>query len=63
RLWPIDPLTDQEIGGLITWIPASMMSLAALLILWARWIHEDARIHARRTQRTPPAIGPARRLQ
>jgi len=47
RLWPVQPLTDQEIGGLITWIPASMMSLAALLILWARWLHNDALAHAR----------------
>lgn len=56
RLWPLDPLTDQEIGGLITWIPASMMSLAALLILWARWLHHDARAYALRLQRAVPAV-------
>lgn len=63
RLWPLDPLTDQEIGGLITWIPASMMSLAALLILWSRWLHYDARVYALRAQRTAPAIERMGRLQ
>lgn len=33
RAWVIDPLTDQEIGGLITWIPGAMMSVVAILIV------------------------------
>lgn len=33
RAWPIDPLTDQQLGGLITWIPASMMSVVAALVV------------------------------
>ncbi|MCE8016374.1 cytochrome c oxidase assembly protein [Halomonas sp. MCCC 1A17488] len=33
RAWPIAPLTDQQLGGLITWIPASMMSVAGVLIV------------------------------
>ncbi len=45
RLWPIAPVTDQEIGGLITWIPASMMSVVVGLILWQRWMRNDDRIH------------------
>ncbi len=43
RLWPVDPVTDQQIGGLITWIPASMMDTAAALLVLARWIHADER--------------------
>jgi putative membrane protein len=35
RAFPIDPLLDQQIGGLITWIPASMMSVAAAIIVLA----------------------------
>lgn len=46
RLWPIDPMTDQQIGGLITWIPACMMSVLGALIAFRRWIHDDARVHA-----------------
>ncbi|MDE2150405.1 MAG: cytochrome c oxidase assembly protein [Gammaproteobacteria bacterium] len=34
RLYPISAVTDQQIGGLIIWIPGSMMSvIAALLVL------------------------------
>lgn len=33
RVWPISPLRDQHIGGLITWIPAAMMSAVATLFL------------------------------
>jgi putative membrane protein len=55
RLWPIDPITDQQIGGLITWIPASMMSVAVGLILWNRWMKHDDRVRSHRT-------GPANRL-
>lgn len=33
RAWPISPLVDQQIGGLITWIPAAMMSVVATLVL------------------------------
>ncbi len=39
RAWPIDPLVDQEIAGIITWIPAAMMSGLGLLVVLARWMH------------------------
>jgi putative membrane protein len=63
RLWPISPITDQQIGGLITWIPASMMSVAVMLILWRRWMVNDDRVHRQRTgTRAPmdPIAGTAR---
>ena len=41
RIWPINPITDQHIGGLITWIPACMMSVIAALILLHRWTHQS----------------------
>jgi putative membrane protein len=43
RLWPaISPLADQQIGGLILWIPAGMMSSIASVIIMARMFrHED----------------------
>ena len=31
RAWEISPLTDQQTGGLLTWIPAAMMSLVGIL--------------------------------
>lgn len=33
RAWPLAPLTDQQLGGLLTWIPAAMMSVIAALVL------------------------------
>lgn len=33
RAWPIEPSTDQELGGLLTWIPAAMMSVIGILVV------------------------------
>lgn len=33
RAWPLDPQTDQQLGGLITWIPPAMMSVLGILIV------------------------------
>jgi len=33
RAWNIDPLTDQELGGLLTWIPPAMMSVVGILVV------------------------------
>jgi putative membrane protein len=41
RAWPIDPMTDQLLGGLITWIPAAMMSVIGALIVLRFWIYSD----------------------
>jgi len=42
RAWPIDPLTDQQIGGLLTWIPPAMMSVIAALVLLGRLMRRDS---------------------
>ncbi len=44
RAWPISPLVDQQIAGLVTWIPASMMSVVAALIILKRWMGERAAV-------------------
>jgi cytochrome c oxidase assembly factor CtaG len=41
RLWGIDIVTDQQIGGVIMWVPGSMMYLIAGLIVFARWISQQ----------------------
>lgn len=33
RAWTISPMVDQQIGGLLTWIPPAMMSLVGVLIV------------------------------
>jgi putative membrane protein len=40
RAWPLSALLDQQIGGLLTWIPAAMMSIAGMLVLLRRWLQE-----------------------
>lgn len=40
RAWPISPIVDQQVGGLITWIPGSMMSVIAMVIVLSRWLRE-----------------------
>jgi putative membrane protein len=41
RAWSISPLTDQELGGLLTWIPAAMMSGVAMLVILRRLLVEE----------------------
>ncbi len=41
RAWSISPLTDQQIGGLITWIPPAMMCVIGFLVLLRRWAREE----------------------
>ncbi len=41
RAFPIDPMLDQQIGGLITWIPAAMMSVVAAIIVLAFRLEKD----------------------
>ncbi|QID18826.1 cytochrome c oxidase assembly protein [Nitrogeniibacter mangrovi] len=41
RAWAMDAHTDQIWGGLITWIPASMMHVIGALILIGRWMRSD----------------------
>jgi len=36
RAWPISPMADQIYGGVITWIPASMMSVLGLVLVLQR---------------------------
>lgn len=39
--------SDQVLGGLILWIPTSMMSVLAALIAFHNWLRLDTRAHAR----------------
>ncbi len=48
RFFPISPLTDQQIGGLIIWIPGSLLTVFAALIALRRAMHQS---HAREAVR------------
>lgn len=41
RAWPVTPMLDQQLGGLITWIPSAMMSVVAGLILLGYMFREN----------------------
>ncbi len=51
QAWGMTPLQDQQIGGLIMWVPASLVYLAAGLVLFASWLKESDM----RLERTPSA--------
>jgi putative membrane protein len=42
-LWGLDPLTDQQLAGVIMWIPAGGIYLAAVLVLLVTWIRSSER--------------------
>lgn len=59
RAWPIDPATDQQLGGLFTWIPAAMMSvLGILLVITFMLRYEDRAATAGPQTGELPASGP-----
>jgi putative membrane protein len=39
--WHLSALEDQQIGGLIMWIPAGTLLLVVALVLLVRWMHES----------------------
>jgi putative membrane protein len=45
RAWPISPLTDQTIGGLITWIPSAMMSVIGIILVIRLWMRYNTAQH------------------
>ncbi len=48
RAFPINPMTDQQLGGVLTWIPAAMMSVIGVLVLLAMRLNELGGEAARR---------------
>jgi putative membrane protein len=50
RRWGITALEDQQLGGLIMWIPGSLAYIAAALAIFAHWLRESERRSLRREQ-------------
>ena len=49
REWGIEPLVDQELAGLIMWIPAGAIYLVAMAVLFGSWLKEaDRRLSERK---------------
>jgi putative membrane protein len=50
--WGLTPLEDQQLGGLIMWIPAGLVYIFAGLMLFAGWLREsEMRVVKREEQR------------
>lgn len=45
RIWPVSAAVDQQLGGLITWIPAAMMSLFGMLVVLYQLLQSEKRRH------------------
>lgn len=60
RAWAASPLYDQQIGGLLTWIPAAMMSLVGIITVLYHILHDPAATEVRQRGRFGPAAQPAR---
>jgi cytochrome c oxidase assembly factor CtaG len=44
----LTPLEDQQLGGLIMWVPAGIVYIGAALIMFAGWMNEsEKRVLAR----------------
>jgi len=54
RLFGISPLADEQLGGVVIWIPGSMMCLAGILIVIHMWGHQETRV-AERAAAAPAA--------
>ena len=52
--WGVTPAMDQQLGGIIMWIPGAMMFVGAILILLYLWLEQEERAEAkmRRDQET-----------
>jgi putative membrane protein len=42
RTWGLSPLEDQQLGGLLMWIPGNLWIFAAIGVLFFRWAREEA---------------------
>jgi putative membrane protein len=43
RVWGLSPLQDQQIGGLIMWVPGGLVFWAAMTVVWFRWASREER--------------------
>jgi putative membrane protein len=43
RTWGLSPLDDQQLGGLLMWIPGNLWMFAAIGVLFFKWAREEER--------------------
>jgi putative membrane protein len=47
RTWGLSPLDDQQLGGLLMWIPGNLWLFGAIGVLFFRWAREDEQLSVR----------------
>jgi len=56
--WGLSPMEDQQLGGLIMWVPAGLVYIAAGLALFAGWLAEsEQRGYKFENKRSPSPAG------
>jgi putative membrane protein len=66
RVWDITPLSDQQIGGLIMWIPGGLLFYVVMTFVFFKWAGRDtdttagAQVDWRPPRPTRPVVPPAR---
>ncbi len=51
RLWGLSPATDQQLGGLIMWVPGNIIYIIIVSILFIRWMQkQEAKQRAREAE-------------
>ncbi|HEY5001883.1 MAG TPA: cytochrome c oxidase assembly protein [Ktedonobacteraceae bacterium] len=51
RAWGISPVTDQQLGGLIMWVPVNIIVIVIVSILFIRWMQtQDEKQHLQEAQ-------------
>ncbi len=58
RAWGLTLLEDQQLAGILMWVPASLVYVAAAAWLFLRWMRRDERAHAAQgaARRTLPRV-------
>jgi putative membrane protein len=51
--WGLTPKADQEIGGLMMWVPGCMIYLGSILSLYARYLRDEDSTSTAITTSTP----------
>ena len=56
--WGLTPIEDQQLGGLIMWVPAGIVYIIAALFMFAAWINASEKVAGRNKARraTPAAV-------
>jgi putative membrane protein len=61
-MFGLSPLEDQQIGGLIMWIPAGLVYMFAALVMFAGWLRESEKRVLAREGRSRVTVVPAQQL-